>query len=90
MSGADFRWTPGGTQYYGRDLHYEVVPFAPVELQGGGWRELTQADLGQIMRYGRRVAARTARRMEALDQPFEARRRQSTTFERHEEANPPR
>lgn len=78
-------WDSTEFQYYWRDLRYEVVPFEPIPIVGGGGLELSQDDFAQIIRYEERVKARTARRMESLGRALEARDRRSTTFERHQD-----
>ncbi len=77
-------WDSERYQYYWRDLDYQVVPFEPLSIEGGGGMELSKEDFGEIIRYENRVKARTARRMAHLERELEARDRRSTTFERHQ------
>ncbi len=81
-------WDSTTRQYYWRDLDYEVVPFERIAIEGGGGLELSQDDFVEILRYEKRVKARTERRMEALGRTLEERDKRSTTFERHQEPLP--
>lgn len=75
-------WDDTGHQRYWEDLDYEVVPFEPMAIEGGGGTELRPEDFAEILHYEERVKARTARRMEALGRRLDGRERRSTTFER--------
>lgn len=77
-------WSSTDLQYYWRDLDYEVVPFAPMPIDGGGSLELSRADMAEIIRYQARVAARTSRRLDRMGIEVEEPPRRSTTFERHQ------
>lgn len=79
-------WTSATYQRYWEQLDYEVVPFQPMPIEGGGGSQLSKEDFGEIMRYEERVKARTARRLTALGIDDEgARPRRSTTFDRHQD-----
>lgn len=54
-------WDSEEHQWYWRDLDYEVVPFEDIPIEGGGRRELSRDEVGEILRYKQRVDARTAR-----------------------------
>lgn len=77
-------WDSDEHQYYWRDLDYEVVPFAPLSVEGGGGRPFTKADFTEIIDYEARVKSRTIRRLRRLGVESEPRARRSTSFERHQ------
>lgn len=54
-------WDSTAHQWYWRDLDYEVVPFETIPIEGGGRRDLSRDEVGEILRYKKRVDARTAR-----------------------------